>query len=186
MLQAIINKALSLDPFAHQYLTLLNGKKFTILCMDIPKPIYFMFENNKILFSSSPPEHIDVNISSDYTGFLKYAINKNITNIKITGDMETAKILQRLYLNLDIDWEEELSNFMGDILAHQTMKKLRQLRAYTNEATTSLTAMITEYLQEETVLLPTRYEVNNFLEEIDDLRLRADRLEARIKAYENI
>lgn len=186
MLQAIINKILSLDPFAHKYLTLLEGKQFAIICTDLTnQPLYFMCENNMILLTSSIPAHIDVTFRSSYSGFLQYAITKNGRQINITGDLEAAEYLQKLYLHLDIDWEEELSKFTGDTIAYQTMQKLRQLRQYTTDSNHTLVEMVTEYLQEEASILPTAYEIDAFLEEVDELRLRADRLEARIKIYEN-
>jgi hypothetical protein len=45
--------------------------------------------------------------------------------------------------------------------------------------------MISEYLQEESGLLPTNYEVQQFMHEVDDLRFAVDRLNVKVAAYEN-
>ncbi len=44
--------------------------------------------------------------------------------------------------------------------------------------------MVVEHLQNDADVLPTHYEVNAFMQEVDELRMRVDRLDARIKEYE--
>lgn len=186
MLQIIINKLLSLDSGLEQYLQQLHGKYVAIICRDMPiHTTYCLFDNKQIHFSSSVPHHIDVTITSTWRGFIQYALTKNPLELQITGDATIASLVEKLYLQLDIDWEDELAKFTGDIIAHQALNYLRQAKQYSQDTRSSLREMITEYLQEESDLVPTKTEVDEFMSEVDELRLRVDRLEARIKAYES-
>lgn len=186
MLQAIINKYLSMDPDIEMLLTPLYAKKIAIICYDFPKQnIYATFENNKILLSSSMPPSLDLTISSTLNGFIKLALTKDRSEIQLNGSIGLAESVQKLFVNLNIDWEEELSKYSGDIIAHQAMRCFKSLRDYTNGAFSNLQEMITEYLQEESQLLPTNYEIKKFMQEVDELRFAVDRLDAKVIAYEN-
>lgn len=184
MLQLIINKCLSLDPGLSRHLLLLEGKHLAIICKDMPaQNIYCMFTNDRVIFSSSVPAEIDVTIQGTVRDFLHYAVTKQRGSIVVSGDAMVAATVEKLYSQMNIDWEEELSKFTGDVIAHQAIYRLRQIKQFGSDTSNSLGAMITEYLQEESDLLPTAYEVESFMQDVDDLRLRVDRLEARIKAY---
>lgn len=186
MLQLIINKCLSLDPGLIRYLQQLEGKTLAILCTDTPtQNIYCIFGNGQVNLSSSVPVGIDVTIQGTMRDFLHYAVTKQRGSITISGDATIAASVEKLYSQMNIDWEEELSKVTGDVIAHQAIYSLRQIKQFSRDTSSSLGAMLTEYLQEEADLLPTAYEVESFMQDVDDLRLRVDRLEARIKAYES-
>jgi ubiquinone biosynthesis protein UbiJ len=184
MLQAIINKCISMDPDLD--LSPLQSKWFCVLCTDFPKQInYFTFENNRILFATNPPEKIDISIKASLNALLNFAVNKKYNNIEVQGDIATAQLCERLFSKLDIDWEEELSKHTGDAIAYYALDTLRKLRSYTKNAGLSLSEMVSEYLQEESGILPTKIELDHFMLEVDELRMQVDRLEAKVKMYEN-
>ncbi len=186
MLQALINKALSLDSSTNRHYSTLDGKNICILCSDNKfAPIYFCFEQNIVLFYSNIPNKVDLTITGTLLDFIQYAVFKDKSYIKLEGDSTLAITLEKLYLSLDIDWEEELAKRTHDVVAYQTLLWYRQLKKYCSNSYTSLRDMMVEYVQEETKTLPTQPEIDNFLHEVDELRLRVDRLNARINEYEN-
>lgn len=101
--------------------------------------------------------------------------------VSVAGDAETGQQFQRLIDTLDIDWEEKLSQFIGDSAAHQVGSLLRGFRDFTRQSAERFGDNIREYLQEETEDLPRRREVNEFLDNVDALRNDVDRLEARMQ-----
>ncbi|HSX19847.1 MAG TPA: SCP2 sterol-binding domain-containing protein [Gammaproteobacteria bacterium] len=185
MLQALLNKFISLDPGIDHYLTALQGKQLAIVCTDPAHTMFISFDNKQILLSSSAPDHVDVTITGKMQDFVKYALTKQRADLRVDGDAMLAALIEKLYTTMDIDWEEELSKLTGDAIAYQAGAMFRTLKNYTADSSTNLGAMISEYLQEESGILPTHYEVDAFLQEVDELRLRVDRLEARINAYES-
>ena len=58
---------------------------------------------------------------------------------------------------------------------------VRGIQNWSAQTIDSLNADITEYMQEESRMLPHREEINEFLSSIDTLRADVDRLEKRIE-----
>jgi ubiquinone biosynthesis protein UbiJ len=101
--------------------------------------------------------------------------------VEISGDTETGQQFQDLLTGVDWDWEEQLSKLTGDTIAHQVGELARKGRQWLTGSSETLQQDLTEYLQEEARLLPTRTELNLFLDEVDQLRSDTDRLSARVE-----
>jgi ubiquinone biosynthesis protein UbiJ len=100
--------------------------------------------------------------------------------VEISGDSGLAQQFAEVISTLDIDWEEQLSHLTGDVLAHEIGGFARGLFNWGDKLRKTAGLNLQEYLQEELRLLPTRYEVEPLLAEIDRLRDDAERLAARI------
>jgi len=175
-----------LDPDLSYRLESLADKVLAINCTDYPNwHKYCTFTTQNLLFTSSQPEHIDVRIYSTFSGFIKFAISRDKTEIMLDGNVHVAESALKFFSELNIDWEEELSKYSGDIAAHQAGVLIARLKHYKQHSGSSLEEMITEYLQEESGLLPTVFEVNEFIDAVYQLRLDADRLDAKVTLYEN-
>jgi ubiquinone biosynthesis protein UbiJ len=102
-------------------------------------------------------------------------------DIHMQGNMHTAKALQRLLRGIDIDWEEQLAQLIGDIPAHQLGNLTRTGLNWGQQVLQKFWLDVSEYLRYEAELLPARHSVEFFLSDIDTLRSDLDRLEARIR-----
>jgi ubiquinone biosynthesis protein UbiJ len=94
-----------------------------------------------------------------------------------------AQKFQKLLSEIDIDWEEQLSRYTGDIMAYRIGQGLHKTRQWFNNSRQSLSLSGREYLQEEIHLLPTLPEFNQFKQQVSELRDDADRLEALLNHY---
>ena len=103
------------------------------------------------------------------------------TGVEVIGNTGLLVDLQRLLINLDIDWEEALTEVLGDVIGHQGAELLRSGTRYAGDRASEAKRRISEFLTEELGTLPSRNELEGFYQDVDDLRLQADRLEARIK-----
>jgi len=81
----------------------------------------------------------------------------------------------------DLDWEELLSRYTGDVIAHQIGNLARSLTRWSKDAGARLGQDLAEYLLFESALLPPRLEVETFLDAVDQLRNDVDRLAARLQ-----
>jgi ubiquinone biosynthesis protein UbiJ len=100
--------------------------------------------------------------------------------VQISGDTHLAQELGRLIAGIEVDWEEHLSRVIGDPAAHQIGETIRAAGRWGRRSADTLAQDLKEYLQEEWRLLPTRYEVQAFLDDVDMLRDDVERLAARI------
>lgn len=190
-IEYVINRILDLDPNLQELLNPLQGKIIHIICLDMPKFNVFLSIDYKYLrITAQPAGEVVTTVSAPIVGFLSLVIQKQqadirANQIKITGDLHVAEQLQNFFFQLDLDWEEALSTYTGDVFAHQAIYTLKQLRSLQKETHTSLEQMLIEYLQEESGILPTKCEIENFMHDVDQIRMDVDRIEARIKAYES-
>ena len=190
ILEYIINKFIISQPESLEFLAPLDNKILSMTCSNWPDlTVYCVFSDTRINLTHTKPEHLDLIITAPLLGLIKLAINQKTAdlraeNITIHGDILTAELIQKLLFNLNIDWEEELSKYTGDVIAHQAILLIKRLKAYNKDTSSSLLAMLTEYLQEEAKLLPTHFETDEFMQAVDQLRMQVDRLEARVNIYE--
>ncbi len=105
-------------------------------------------------------------------------------SIELTGNVETAQAFQQLMTYGRPDLEEELSGIIGDVAAHGIGDVARNVGRWGRDAKSIMEQNITEYLQEESRALPSRYEVESFRRKVDTLRDDVDRLAARIQRQE--
>lgn len=101
--------------------------------------------------------------------------------VEIAGDTGLAQAFSRALAGLSVDWEEQLARLIGDPFAHQVGNQVRAAVRWGHSTTETLTSNLQDYLQEEARLLPTRYEIDAFLAQIDILRDDVERAEARIE-----
>lgn len=102
-------------------------------------------------------------------------------DVEISGDTELAHRLGKILGAMDIDWEEQLSHYTGDILAHQIGTQLRGTIGWGERTFQTVGADLSEYLREELELLPAKSEIESFVNDVDQMRDGVERLEARYR-----
>ena len=107
--------------------------------------------------------------------------DKVMRNARINGSVEFADTLGFVLRNLSWDFEEDLARVVGDIAAHRIAASLRALTAWQKQAARNLAENATEYLRDETGLLPSPQEIAAFSDEVDQLRDDLARLDKRLQ-----
>ena len=105
-------------------------------------------------------------------------------NIRFEGNVAIGQKFAQLFGELNIDWEEALSDVMGDIFAHRTANATRHAGNWLKEVLVTTQENITEYLQEELQVTPATIELENFYDDLADLRADSVRLLARFNNLE--
>lgn len=100
--------------------------------------------------------------------------------VQIDGDLELGQRFKRILDNTQFDWEEALSRLVGDTAAHRAGRVSREGSAWAERAKAELSRNTGEFLQEELRVLPTRAELDGWLQAVDTVRDDCARLEARI------
>ena len=100
--------------------------------------------------------------------------------VRVSGDAELARHLQRLATRFDPDWQQPFVSVFGEVagvqLANAFAGALRQLRALGS----GLARSAAEFVTEESRDVVARAELDAFLDDVDALREDADRLAARV------
>jgi len=185
-LELTLNQYLSLDEDASLFLTPIEGKVIAINIQPFDETIYLCPTNDKIQVLENYLPEVDATISGSLSalGFMGLSSTpmRSIFSGEVTieGDTDTAHKFQQLFDQLDIDLEEKLSQFTGDIVAHKIGNFFRSGQQWTAESVETLKLNTKEFLQEETKDLPAGPEADILYNQIDEIRSDFDRLTARI------
>lgn len=169
-----------------KYSYMLSGKLIKIEVRGLNINFWFTVQRDGFNFFDTADRPADTIISATPLTLMRMLSSENRSNQLFEGDAEvrgntdTAQQLNDMFNALDVDWEEHLSRLTGDIIAHQIGRAARSGRAWCKRSAASLENDVTNYLQEEKRLLPTRREVETFLSRVDVLRGDVERLEQRL------
>ena len=89
--------------------------------------------------------------------------------------------MQKIFTDLDLDWEEALSHYTGDILAYRIHQQARAARDWLRKSLGSLSQTSSEYLREEIRLTPTQVEFDRFQQQATLLKQDVERAEIRLR-----
>ncbi|HIM95128.1 MAG TPA: hypothetical protein EYM53_00735 [Gammaproteobacteria bacterium] len=119
-------------------LSALNGKTMYFALEDLPLDVNFICTNDRIFVTTDISAGADVDIKLKSSVFLALFQGEDLTEllrqdkIIIHGDVKTAQLLVDLLQQIDIDFEEVLSKYTGDIVAHQIGKLAKSFKASDN------------------------------------------------------
>ncbi len=100
--------------------------------------------------------------------------------IRVEGDTELLLDLQRSLDEIDIRWEDFLQPALGDVLAGGLGGAVAEARNLARQAGGNIRRNLANFVQYEAGIMPAPEEMAQFAERVDELRLRLDRLQARI------
>ena len=103
------------------------------------------------------------------------------SNILISGDATLAEELLDIGKNLHWDVEQDLSRFMGDILAHRLVQAGDSLVQWHTETLRNLSQTLSEYWLEEQPLLAKPAYVRKFIADVNTLYVDVEKLGDRIE-----
>jgi ubiquinone biosynthesis protein UbiJ len=198
IVEPAINRYLALDPEALEKLSAFDGK---VIKLEITGPKVtgfskghagrelFLFPGKKGLQVSD--EHdgaVDTVLSGSPLALFRMGVTDNTADlllkgeVEISGDTRLGHQFKKVFSQMDIDWAELLSKWLGDELAWQATEAGKRLGQWGKAAIKSFAASTSEYLQEESRDVVTETELEIFNSTVDELREGVDRLEARLKA----
>ena len=104
--------------------------------------------------------------------------------IEVNGNAEFASILSKTISGLTWDYEDDLANIFGDILANHISNFIRNLHEFLQQSRDSLVTNLSEYVTEENILLASKSDIDFYVKDVDDLRDSVERLKKRVELYE--
>jgi ubiquinone biosynthesis protein UbiJ len=186
-LEKALNQYLRLDPDGLRAFTELEGKVIAVELRGLDSTLYLVPNTGCIRVLDQFEGEPDTWLCGTPLALAKLGISDAMPaglfsdDVEIRGDIDTGKRFKDLLDNLDIDWEEPLARFSGDVFAHQVGNTVRRTSHWASQNLKTLVSDLSEYLTEEARLLPTRIELENWYGDVDELRMSVDRIEARLR-----
>lgn len=186
-LEKAINALIDLDPENKTRLSGLQGQLIRLHIQGPELEIFVLLHADEIEVLSAFDGDVDTTISGSVASLMAMSESNGglfAGDVEITGNIETGKKFKRYLDALDIDWEEHLSRIIGDTGAYQTGLLFGKIKSFLEQTNQSLQSTLGEYITEEAELAAPVSEVRHFEEDVDSLRMAADRLSARIAILE--
>jgi ubiquinone biosynthesis protein UbiJ len=184
-LETAINAALQLDPGSQQRLLKLAGHSFHLCCSQPELDLYF-FPGDTVRLCGLYDGPVTTTLTGTAQEFLKLATAEDPANALINGDLElqgdsSALIeLQKIGAQLDLDWEQPLVDFFGDVLGHSLSEGLRSAQQFGLQLFHNLKRQVDDYLFEEANITAADWQGEQFNRGVDELKQRTERLEAKL------
>ncbi|MFO1389555.1 SCP2 domain-containing protein [Cellvibrio sp.] len=182
--EKIINAALAYDPASRIALEQLTPQ---VLLVDVTSPAFKLFVvptaegiNLRGQYEGEITTHIQGALPALISLAKSDQLNLKDTGVHIFGSTHFLAELQRILKNLEIDWEEMLSQIFGDIIGHQSAQLIRGKMSWAKDRAANIQRLTSEFLTEELRVLPNQAELAFFNNQVDELRLGADRVAARV------
>jgi ubiquinone biosynthesis protein UbiJ len=193
-----MNQLLKLDDDSQQRLKKIAGKSLQVTIKELPWPLLFTFSDqidvravitadNNVEATSEP---LDCLIELNLETLPKLRDSSQLTqliqqkHLNLIGDIYVAQTFSALLKDLDIDWEEQLSGYTGDVVAHQTFTSMRTLFDKAKTQIEQGAIELGEHLTQSDSIAIKPSEMSEFSRGVTHLRSATERLSARIALLE--
>lgn len=186
-IEGSINHYISLDPEGAQRLATLHGRVILIEVTGFGTRLYLIPSTKGIQLYGDYAGEPDCVLRGTPMALARMGASRQKEDqlfsgeVQIEGDTHLAQALGDLVGGLEVDWEEQLSRLVGDGAARQVGDQVRSLGRWGRRTSDAFNADLKDYLQEEARLLPSRYEIQDFLDEVDQVRDGVERLAVRVE-----
>jgi len=186
-LQIAVNRYLDYDPEVPKQLQKMQDKVVELNFNPLDVSLFIIITVDGLDIRDEFSENVDTKISGSPIALAMMSMQDSSVSslfsgdVVIEGDTELGTQFQKFMDNVEVDWEEPLSQLTGDVVANQVGDFVRGMSGWLQETTKTNGLNISEYFREEQNMLPSKFEVERFKKGIDELRLSTDRLEAKVQ-----
>jgi ubiquinone biosynthesis protein UbiJ len=187
LLTQLSEQALILDPQTAQQFKAFAGQVIEIHCQEPELTWHLVLAEDHVDFCAGPGSTPNVAISGSPQGLLQTLLTGHSTDpVEINGDATVLMQLQALTSAFNPDLVKPLANVIGNDKAQRTAAWLELGASTLSELFSSSTRQAQQKAQS---YMATRYstepEAGQLHDRIDQLRLRVDRLQARLNLHKH-
>ena len=186
VLQDALNRVIALDQASVEKLQALEGRRIE-LHLQAPDIALAVEVQNQLLIVGpvDSTQEPDISFKSKLSGLLNslpmFAEGKTAVGaMRISGDVELARLLQELVKEFDPDWQDTFVKTFGPVFGPQVAKMLREGFRHAKVSASNLMRSGAEFATEEARVVVSKAELNHFNAEVDTIRQQGDRLQARV------
>ncbi|MHB1271218.1 MAG: ubiquinone biosynthesis accessory factor UbiJ [Rhodanobacter sp.] len=184
-LETALNHTLSLDPETQQKLGVLNGRSVQLHLRGPEIALAVTVEDGRLKVGP-PQEDSQLRVAATPGSLLAMLFKCDDDGIapgkvEIAGDAELARRLEKLAGKFAPDFEEAFARTFGDVLGVPLARAIGQALAHARETAAHFTEDGADWLRDEARVALAPGEVEGFLDSVDALRERSERLESRVQ-----
>ena len=182
-----LNRVLRLDGTALSRLQALSGKVIAVQCQNPVLELFILPSGDGLQLASQWHAPADCTLTAPAASLARLALSREKTAIlhrpEVSLDGDSAVLLQLagILQDLELDWEYEISRWLGPVATTLLAGHLRSRVNLASHGAASLKQNLADYLAEESRTLVGQREADARFAELDQLKLALDRLEARIE-----
>ncbi len=190
VLEAVLNRLVDLDPETRGRLAALDGRALTLDPGAGVPALRIAVDRERLRVGPGFAGESALRIGASLGSLLGMALARGREGsvapgtVQIAGDAELARQLERIATRFAPDFDEAFARVFGDVAGFQIARALRRAFAWSRDSARAFAHDAAEFLTEESRDLVARAELEQFLDEVDALRERADRLDARVRRVE--
>ena len=183
-----INRGLRYDPATAARLGRLDGRSIALHVNELNSSLTLMMGDRVAVYSQF--DTADLTLSGSLPSLIRLATSQrsSLSDSGVTahGDIELLTQLRAIVSDLDLDWEAALNDIIGDLPGHPIAAMIRSQFQWLRQRQHSVERLASEFLTEEIRAIPAKAELDGFCNEVDDLRLRTDRLQQRMEWLQTV
>ena len=186
-LEAALNRALALDPETRDGLAAMDGRSVELAVETPPLALRLQVQGERLVVGAvDPGNEPDLGVRATLGALLAQLppLRRDdappIGRMRVSGDADLARRLQRLAERFDPDWQQPFAAVFGDILGVQVANAIATGLRHARDAGREFAETTAEFLTEESRDVVPRAELDAFHDAVDTLRDDAARLSARV------
>lgn len=189
-LEAALNRALALDPETRDGLRALDGRRVVLRIAMPPLALQVRVAGERLEVGPADDdagvEPPDLAVRATLGGLLsqlplfKRDDAPPVGKLRIEGDADLARRLQKLATRFDPDWQQPFAAVFGDVVGVQIANAIAAGLRHARDAAGSFAASAAEFVTEESRDVVARDELNAFHDDVDTLRDDVARIAARV------
>jgi len=180
-MEPALNKALSFDPDIAPKIKKLENKSFSIELTDIKLAMNLSVINQKLRLSTNT-ESCDCLVRTTLEEVRNLSDASVLTKLikqdklELEGDLSIAQAFSGLLVENQIDWQEFLSQYLGDGLSHKVSTLILNFSNLIKRKSLDLDYTVSSALTDELRVTPDKIEIDQFVQNVDDLSGRVEKL----------
>lgn len=161
----------------------LNSKIIKLNVEDFSFEILLNFENEKMSILENS-NHVDVEISGTLTSFIFYtssgASDLFSSKITISGDVESANILNTFLKESDL-LRVIIVELIGQRPSSALFSIIDPLKNKLKKSSKDNNESLSNFLKYDVDLVPTKQEIDDYIDQVDDIKSRTEKLVKKLK-----
>ncbi|HEX7129007.1 MAG TPA: SCP2 sterol-binding domain-containing protein [Rhodanobacteraceae bacterium] len=187
-LQAALARVVALDPDTQSALSKLDGRRIGVHLQGAELAFDIAVREGALKIEPPPQDGAaksDLRVTATPFSLLALAMPREGDTlppgkVEIAGDAELARRMEKLARGFEPDFEAAFARSFGEVIGVAIARALRQATRALRTGAQHASADTADWLRDEARLVVPRGELDDFLDDVDRLRERAERLQVRV------